>query len=135
MESLQTLSGIPGVQLKFECTDNIDDLDHPFIAQWLKQHVQLISRLTMGVHISDDRLKLRDSSEATAPCRSIDLYVCHSPNQVVDLADLAPLAASLNCLTCQPKRSGCGILRGASALHNMSQLTSLSLDRLDLGSE
>jgi Leucine-rich repeat (LRR) protein len=87
------------------------------------------------VHISEARLKLRDFSEAAAPCRSIDLTVRHSPIHVVDLADLDPVVASLHSLICRSWDSRQSSLIGASVLSRMSQLTALHLASEDLGGE
>jgi hypothetical protein len=134
---LQTLSGISGVQLRVEWVDVVARADHPCITQWLKQHGQLIRHLTVEVLIKEDMLKLKDFSEAAAPCRSIDLTVNHSSSQVIDLADLCHVAASLQRLTCHPTGDwgplpNLGILRGASVLGSMSQITALHLDREDI---
>jgi hypothetical protein len=110
-------------------------LDHPFIAQWLKQHGHLISKLTVEVHVSEDRLKLRDFCQAAAACRSIDLEISHLSYQVVDLADLAPVAGCLQSLLCQPEGWANGSVRGASAFSSMLQLTKLEFYREDLRSE
>jgi Leucine-rich repeat (LRR) protein len=134
-QPLRTLSGIPGVQLKVEWIGSTADPNHPYIAQWVKQHGQLISHLTAKVRVSEDRLKLKDFSEAAAPCRSIDLIISHYPDQVVDLTDLAPVAGSLQHLTCEPAMSGCGSLRGLSTLSSMSQLIVLELCREEFGDE
>jgi hypothetical protein len=138
MQPLQTLSGIPGVQLRVEWVDDIVVLDHPCIAQLLTQHGQLISHLTVKVDVSQEMLKLRDFCEAvSAPCRSIDLTICHAPFQLVDLVDLAPLAGSLHGLTCKPSpyEYGIGSVRSVSAFNRMSQLTVLRMKCVDLGSE
>jgi hypothetical protein len=121
--------------MEVECVGMINDLDHPWIAQWLKQHGRLISQLTMEVDVSADRLKLRDFFEAAAPCRSIDLAFTHFPNQMVDLADLAPIAGSLQGLNCEPNYIVWGSLRGTSAFNSMSQLTGLRLNSENLGNE
>jgi hypothetical protein len=140
MQPLQTLSGIPGVQLRLEWGGGIDDLNHPFISQLLKQHGQLISHPIMKVKVSNDRLRLRDFSKAIAPCQNLDLTIRHSRSQVVDLADLHPVAESLQYLRCQPTGlfidySELGSLRGVSSLSSMSQLTALRLDCEDVLSE
>jgi hypothetical protein len=134
-QPLQTLSGIPGVQLKVEWIGSIAGPNHPYIAQWVKQHGQLISHLTAKVLVSEDRLKLKDFSEAAAPCRSIDLILSHYSDQVVDLNDLSPVAGALQHFTCEPAMSRCGSLRGLSALSSMSQLIVLNLCREDFGGE
>jgi Leucine-rich repeat (LRR) protein len=128
MQPLQTLSGIPDVQLRVKCVGRIADMDDPCIAQWVKQYGQLISHIIVEVNVSQKGLNLREFSEAiSAPCRSIDLTICHSANQVVDLADLAPVAGSLQSLMCEPSADvyGPGTLIGASAFKGMSQLTAL----------
>jgi hypothetical protein len=136
MQPLQTLSGTPGVQLHVEWVGSIDDLDHPFIDQWLKQHGKLISHLTVQVHVSEDRLELKDFSEAAASCKSIDLEIRHSSTQTVDLADLHPVSGSLKRLICKPGGfMELGTLRGASAFNSMSQLVALDLACEDLLSE
>jgi hypothetical protein len=134
MQPLQTLSDIRDVQLRVEWVGIIDDLDHPCIfRQWLREHGQLISHLTVEVDISNDRLTLREFSEAAAPCRSIDLTIWHA-YQVVDLADLAPVADSLQSLTCE-NHADRGYLRGSSAFSSMSQLADLHLAREEFGNE
>jgi hypothetical protein len=134
MQPLQTLFKIPGVELKVNWDGSLDDLDYACIAQWLKQHGQLIRQFTAEVRVSSDRLKLRRFSEAAAACRSSDLTIRHEPHHLVDLADLQPVAGSLQRLTCKPDWD-CGILRGTRALTTMSQLTTLQLDLEDLGNE
>jgi Leucine-rich repeat (LRR) protein len=134
MPTLQTLSGIPGVQLRVEWVGVIIDLERPCIAMWLKQPGQLISHLKMVVHVSENRVKLRQISEAAAPCTSIDLTIKHPSNEVVDLADLTPVASSISRLTCEPILYW-GILRGFSALESMSQLTALHLVKENLDIE
>jgi hypothetical protein len=118
-QPLQTLFGIPGIQVRVTMVGAISDRDHPFIDQWLKQYGQLISQLYAKVDASEDRLKLRELSEAAAPCRSIDLEVWHSSSQVVDLADLIPVAHSIRHLICH---SGLvhGSWRGASSCNRFS---------------
>jgi hypothetical protein len=133
MQPLQTLSGIPGVQLQVELVGNVADLDHPFISQWLKQHGQLISHLAAKIHVSEDRLKLKDFSEAAAPCKSIDLSIRHSPSVVLDLTHLNPVLGSLQRLACQSFELGC--MRGVSAFSSMSQLVALRLFLEDFGNE
>jgi hypothetical protein len=44
-QALQTLSGIPAVQLRLVWGGNIADLNHPCIAVWVKQHGQLSTTL------------------------------------------------------------------------------------------
>jgi hypothetical protein len=121
--------------LGVEWVGRISDGDHPCIAQWLKQHGHLICHLTVEVHVSQDRLKLRQFSEAAAGCRSIDLTLSHDSIQVVDLADLEPVAGSLRRLSCGPDPMYFGTLEGASVLNSMSQLTALHLDYEDLGTK
>jgi hypothetical protein len=135
MQPLQTLSLIPGVKLIVELTGGIGRLDHPCIAQWLKQHGQLISHLNIQLYISEDRLKLRDFCEEAAPCRSMDLTICHRSGQVVDLTDLDPVAGSLLSLACSTCNLRCGSVTGVSALSNMSQLTALQLEDEDVMAE
>jgi Leucine-rich repeat (LRR) protein len=136
MQLLGILSGIPRVQLRVEWVGTIADVNHPFIAQWLKQHGQLISHLTLDVNVREDRIKLKEFSEAAAPCRSIDLTVLHSLDQVVDLSDLDAVAGSLDCLSCEPSEDWAnGVLRGISALTSMSQLSALRFASEDLGRE
>jgi Leucine-rich repeat (LRR) protein len=130
-QPLKTLSSIPGVQLKVEWVDTVADLNHPCIAQWLDQHGQLISHLTIRVHVSDARLKLRDFVEAAAQCRSIELTLLHSESEVVDLADLIPIAGCLCRFSC----SGFGSLIGTSAFNSMSRLVALRFVYEDFGSE
>jgi hypothetical protein len=133
-QPLQTLSGISGLQLRVELVGGIADLHHPFLAQGVKQHGQLVRHLTVEVHVSENRLKLRDFSEAAALCRSIDLTIRHPPRHVLDLADLDPVAGSLQRLTCSPTGErvntyDLGRFRGGSALISLSQITALHLDR------
>jgi hypothetical protein len=139
MRRLRDLSGIPGVQLRIKWDDIVYDLDHShIIVQWLKQHGHMISHLTVDVRVGEVRLKLREFVQAVAPCRSIDLTIQHHHDQVVVLADLLPLAASLRGLTCKGNcewRQVLGRLTGASALSSMSLLTSLNLMNMDLRSE
>jgi Leucine-rich repeat (LRR) protein len=134
-QPLQTLSGIPGAQLRVRVVGRVADLNHPYIDQWLKQHGQLISRLTAEVRVSDDRLKLRDFAEAAVLCKSIDLRVSHPQNQVVDLSDLNPVAGSLQYFSCHSSTFWHGSLKGASAFKSMSQLTALHFNNEDLGNE
>jgi hypothetical protein len=134
MQPLQTLSGIPGVQLRVNWNGIILYLNHPCISQWVKQHGQLISHLTALISVREDRLKLRDFAEAAAPCRSFDLTTAHSPDQVLDLSDLDPVAGSLGRLACRSILRQ-GSLRGTSAFNSMSHLTALCLLHEDLGSE
>jgi hypothetical protein len=145
-QPLQILSGISGVQLRVEWDGCIDDVDHPLIAQWLKRHGELISHLAVEIRVSEDRLKLREFVEAAAPCKSIDLTIQHSSSHVVDLDDLDLVAGSLLHLRCtcdwgigalelgdlELGNLGLGVLRGANALSNMSQLTELGFIYEDL---
>jgi hypothetical protein len=133
VQPLQTLSSIPFVQLRVQWVGLIDDLDHPFIAQWRKQHDHLISHLTLAVDVSQNWLKLKDFSEVVAPCGSIDLTICHWDNPVIDLAGLNSVAGSLRCLTFEPNGVTCGSLVGASAFNNMSHLIALHLQYKDFG--
>jgi hypothetical protein len=128
---MQILSGIPGLQLKVEWVGTIADRNHACIAQWLKQYGQLISHLNVQVHVSDARLKLREFAEAAASCRSLELALLHSSSEVVDLADLDPVAGCLCRFNC----SGYGSLIGISAFSSMSRLVALRLDSEDFGSE
>jgi hypothetical protein len=113
----------------------LDDVDHPCMTQWLKQHGKLISHLTVEVHVGENRLKLRDFSEAAAPCKSIDLTIWHSTSPVVDLADLHPVAGSLQCLTCRFLGLESGRLRGANVINSLSQLVALTLADEDFGND
>jgi hypothetical protein len=128
-EPLQILSSIPGVQLAVEWVGSIDDVNHPFITQWLKQHGQRFSHIDVEVDVSKERLKLRDFAAAAAPCRSIDLMISHTPWQVVEVSDLDLVAGSLQSLylenSCEDYGSG---LIGANRFNNMSQLTALHLN-------
>jgi Leucine-rich repeat (LRR) protein len=133
MQPLQTLSSIPSLQLSVEWVGLIEDVDHPCITQWLKHYGQLISHLTVRVDVSENWLKLRDFSDAAAPCKSIDLTLGHFPSEGVDLSDLEPLAGSLHSLICRPGYMESDSLRGASALSSMSHLTALHLTNEDLG--
>jgi Leucine-rich repeat (LRR) protein len=123
-QPLQTLCGIPGVQLRVAWVGSIEYIFLPSIAQWMSQHGHLISNLTVEVDISNDWQMLREFAEAAAACRSIDVTVMHDWEDEVDLSDLDPLASSLQSLRCD-----CwGTIVGTSALSSMSQLTALSLD-------
>jgi hypothetical protein len=135
MQALQTLSGIPGAELRIEWLDPIARLDHPCIALWLKQHGQFISQLKVEVHVSEGSLKLKDFCEAAAPCKSIDLTIGHAPNQVFDMSDLEPVTRSLHSLLCGRGILTSGSLRGASTLNSMSHLTALHLDGEDFTEE
>jgi Leucine-rich repeat (LRR) protein len=136
IQPLQILSGIPGAQLRVKCLGRVNHLDHPCITQWLKQHGQLISHLTVEVYVSEVWLKLRDFCEAAAPCNSIDLQIIRRRSEVIDLADLDPVSSSLHRLTFHPISWELpGNLRGASALNSMSQLRALYLGSADFGSE
>jgi hypothetical protein len=133
LQPLQTLSSIPGLQLRLLWEGLIDDLDHPCVSQWLKQYGQLISHPILTILVSEHRLKLKDFSEAAASCKSMDdLQIWHNFNDVVDLADLAPLNGSLKSLSCMCSTLQPGIFMGASALMSMPQLTALHLGREDL---
>jgi Leucine-rich repeat (LRR) protein len=135
LQPLQTLSGILGVELRVEWVGVIADMDHPYIALLLKEHGQLISHLTIEVDVSEDGLKLRRFCEAAAPCRSMDLTLRHLSDQVLDLADLGPVAGSLQVFKCHSSFGGDGGLRGAGALNSMSQLTALHLSYVDIQTE
>jgi hypothetical protein len=137
MQPLQTLSGIPDVQLRVKWVDEIDDRDHPLFTQWLRQHRQLISHLTADVEVSDGTLTLREFSEAAAACRSVDLEIRHDHEDVVDLSELDAVAGSLRRFKCEiwSSPAEASTLRGTSALKSMSQLTSLHFRNEDLGSE
>jgi Leucine-rich repeat (LRR) protein len=135
LQPLQTLSGIAGAQLRIDYGGRVNSLDHPCIDLWLKQHGKRISHLSVAVDVSKNRLKLRDFADAAAPCRSIDLTVTHSYDQVLDLFDLEPVAGCLHHLSCQSFVSLPGSFVGASALNGLPQLTSLHLDNEDLASE
>jgi hypothetical protein len=136
---LQTLFGIPSVQLEVEWEGSIADRDHLCLNQWLRQHGKSINHLTVQVYISEDRLNLREFAEAAAGCRSINLsisqptYFSDDEEEAIDLAELTPLVSSLECLTCDPDYFG--ILRGLSALSSLQHLTSLSLLNADLVDE
>jgi hypothetical protein len=124
VQPLQTLCGIPGVQLRVAWVGSIEYIHHSCIAQWMRQHGHLISHLTVEVDISNDWQMLREFAEAAAACRSIDVTVRHDWEDEVDLSDLDPLAGSLQSLRCD-----CwGTIAGTSALSSMSQLTALCLD-------
>jgi hypothetical protein len=137
MQALQTLSGIPSVQLRLEWIGRIAGVDHPCIAQWLKQHAQLISHLTAEVDIGEGSLTLKEFSEAAAACRSINLRTRHVCDEVVDLSDIDAVAGSLQSLKCEPTgwSFADGNLRGTSALNCMSQLSALHFGREDLENE
>jgi hypothetical protein len=129
-QPLQTLSGIPDVELKVEWLGGIADLDHPCIALWLKQYGQLISHLTVEVHVSTYMLKLREFTDAASPCRSIDLTIRHYSSQAIDLADLEPVACSLKRFMWWH-----GSLRGATVFTGMTQLVHLDLPDVVFRSE
>jgi hypothetical protein len=134
MPPLQTLCGIPNVQLRVEWVGLIAEVDLSCIAQWLKQHGQLINHLTLDVtDVNDNWRKLKDLCKAIAPCRSILLTLRNSGSPVVDLADLDPVAGSLHSLTFQPFDVEGGCLLGTSAFGSMSQLTALQLNGMDFG--
>jgi hypothetical protein len=125
---LQTLSGVSGVQLRVEFQYGIFDRDDLALTQWLRQHGQNISHLTVKIDIREDRLQLKEFAEAAAPCRDIDLNISHDPNEMIDMAELAALAGSLSGLTCWCNSDDDdGIVRGLDALSSLQQLTSLSL--------
>jgi hypothetical protein len=136
MQPLETLSGIPGVELRLKWNGSINDPDHPCIAQWLKQHGQLISHLIAKVNISEGRLKLGKFAEAAASCRSMALTIKHLSDDVVDLCDLDAVAGSLQRLTCEPIQGSVdGNLRGTSTFNKMSQLVALHLHCEGLGDD
>jgi hypothetical protein len=130
IRSLQALTGIPGLQLTVEwyVTGNRDPASGHFqVAQWMKQHGQIISHLKAEVYVDteegggyrgEDGLLLRTFSESAAQCRSIDLSVNLRHGARIDLADLKPVPSSLYRLFCVPAMIGydCGILGVASAL-------------------
>jgi hypothetical protein len=127
IQPLQTLSGIPGVELRLEWVGIADHVDHPCIVQWLKQHGQLISHLIVEVDV-DSGLELRDFSKAAAACRSIDLTM---RSNVIDLSDLSDVAGCLHRLYCGPDHDWIdGSLGGTSTLESMSQLTALHLNNV-----
>jgi hypothetical protein len=134
MPALQTLSGIPSVQLRLEWIGRIAHVDHPCIAQWLKQHGQLISHLTAEVDIGNGSLTLKDFPGAAAACNSIDLTIWHMSDEVVDLSDLGAVAGSLQSVKCEGPFEG-GSLRGISALNCMPQLSALHFGHEELGNE
>jgi hypothetical protein len=135
IQPLQILSGIRGIQLSVECVGDIFDSDHPCIIRCIKQHGHLISHLTVVIHVSEERLKLRDFSEAAAACKSIDLTIWHYPSKLVNLADLEPVAGSLHRLNCTPRIMWRGSIRGVVAFNSMSHLTALHLGNEDFGDE
>jgi hypothetical protein len=129
MQPLQILSGIPSVQLRRVVWNLIyADQKHPCITQWLRQHGRNINHLEVEARISEDMLELRELAEAAAVCKSVDLSIVHEPNQVIDLAELAPLRGSLRCFTCEcDDDDGEGILSSVRALSSLQQLTSFNL--------
>jgi hypothetical protein len=136
MQPLETLSGIPGVQLTVGWLNHASIFDHPCKIQWIKQHGQSIIHLNVELYNkSCERLKLRDFSEAAAPVRSIDLKIRHSYGSVLELSDLDTVAGSLHQLSCTAEPQPRAKLKGARALMNMSQRTSLLLAREDFGNE
>jgi hypothetical protein len=135
VQRLQTLSSITSVQLRADLLGVLTDLDHSYMGQWLKQHVQLISHLSVNVDVREDNLKLRDFSEAAASCKSIDLALGHYSTQALDLADLEPVAGSLQGLKCYSVFRGHESVRGAGVLNGMTQLTALKLSLLDIGTD
>jgi Leucine-rich repeat (LRR) protein len=127
MQPLQILSGIPSVELRrVFWGGTIADRNHPCITQWLRQHGQNTQYLALEARISEDMLELRELAEAAAVCKSIDLSIVHEPNQVIDLAELAPLSGSLRCFTCECDTDD-GILSGVHAFSSLQQLTALKL--------
>jgi hypothetical protein len=136
MQPLQTLSGIPGAQLRVKWVDSIASLDHPCIAQWLREHDELISHLSAEVHISKRSLTFEQFSRAAAACSSIDLKLRHLCHEEVHLTDLAAVAGSLRRLDCEPMAdTNNGSFRGTNALSNLSQLSALHFAKGNLGSE
>jgi hypothetical protein len=130
-QPMQTLSGIPGVQLRVTWRGRSAHWDHLYITRWLRQHGKTMNHLSVQVYISEDSLKLRDFAEAAAMCRSIDLEILHGNGVTIDLAELAALSGSLGRLLCEcDSEDGFGIVRGLSAsssLQQLQQLTSLCL--------
>jgi hypothetical protein len=135
IQPLQTLTAIPGTQLRIEWLGSIADLKHHCIDQWLKPHGQLIGHLTVAVYVNEPRLTLREFAEAAASCRSMDLTIQQPSSQAVNLADLAPVAGSLRSLACGFSSLLYGCVSGVSAFNSMSHLTALSLVYEDVGSE
>jgi Leucine-rich repeat (LRR) protein len=136
MQPFQILSSIPSLHLRVEWVGMIDDVDHPCMTQLLKQHGHLISHLTVGVVVGENMMKLKDFSEATAPCAPIDLTVYHFSDEVLDLSDLDAVAGSLRGLRCSNREDWThGSLRGTSVLNSMSQLTALDLDCEEIQTE
>jgi hypothetical protein len=133
-QSLQALSGIPDVQLRVKWEGNMFYQNHLCLNRWLRQHGQTISHLTVQFEISDDRLNLRDFAEAAASCKSVDLSVLHDEEEATDLAELAPLAGSLERLICKCGPYD-GFLSGFGALSSLRQLTCLHLCHEDLTRE
>jgi Leucine-rich repeat (LRR) protein len=131
MQPMQTLSGIPDVQLSLKVVDIIHRLNLPGVAQLLKQYAQIISHLSVGVEVN----LLKRLLAAAAPCRSIDLTNWHESNELLDLADLHAVAGSLHRLTCKSDDVMHGSLTGVTALNSMSQLTAFHCDRVHFGSE
>jgi hypothetical protein len=130
MQPLQTLSSIPGTQLRLKWSDLINRMSHPCIAQWLREHGQLISHLTVEVYVSES-LTLGGFSKAAAAavaCQSIDLKIWHAPTHVVDLAELDAVDGCFHSLSCEVNQDWAeGTLRGASVFNSMSQLRTLHL--------
>jgi hypothetical protein len=134
-QPLQTLSGLPSVQLDLDwercsgCRDEFNGL-----AQWLRQHGQNINHLTLQVSVCDRFLPLREVVEAAAPCKSIKLYVQYG-DVPMDLAELAPLAGSLEWMQCVDEGYGSDYLIGLNSLSSLQQLTYLCLDSQDFTHE
>jgi hypothetical protein len=93
----------------------------------------------VDIGVSEDRLKLREFCEAAAPCTSIDLTFHHSPDDVIDLDDLDLVAGSLLRLSSRVYWDAVelelGVLKGAKALTNMSQLITLDIRYEELAIE
>jgi hypothetical protein len=133
-QQLKTLSGIPGVQMTVEWEHGYYDQDYSKAHQWLRANGQSIKHLTVDVYVNEDKLKLRRFVEAAAHCRSIGLSI-ESHHLEVNLADLAPLAGSLDYVICD-----CGFDMDPGRLSSLSvltihQLTSLCLECVDFTNE
>jgi hypothetical protein len=123
---LQTLSGIPNVQLRVEWVDSAASVDRPRIAQWLEQHGQLVSHIT----VENKRFLWNEEPwELLAKLTSLR----HLSLSVKASGDPSPLSAltglsylSLGCLDCnhfyQPFRF--------SSLQPLSTLQQLEVLRL-----
>jgi hypothetical protein len=124
VQPLQTLSCIPGVELRLEWVRSVHEMYNPLMNKWLKQYGQIISHLTAEVHIDTVWLPLWAFSKAAAACKSINLTIGTYSREVVNLSDLDAVASSLRSLRCDT--NDCDV-RGASTLSSMSQLTALHL--------